>query len=252
MPSNNTNSSVNNIVRNSLEDELLLHGIRIKGKSVVVELSNLENDLQSDQLHVGLLNDVDNMQLLSDISSADRKEFGAKMWKSLAQALKYFVLENTCTVGLIPSTIYVNQDFTKIYLTKWVKSDATQIESAGSIEQVYIKQLTHLYVYLSTGKDLNDTVQNLENKNWDKIHLKQELEVMNVDANLKAVFAKGLQLDGNMYISIDALLAGVTPHFFIPEPKGLVPFVASMWIAFTTQTTLAIAALISVYAHTLK
>ena len=252
MQENNTKNSIDYIVKSSSEDELLLHGIRIKGKSIVVELADLNKDLQPDQLHVGMLDEVNNMRLLSDINDSERKEYGAKIWKSLAQALKHFTFENMCTIGTVPTELYINQEFTKVYLTKWIKSDASQLESVGSIEQLYIKQLTHLYIYLSTGKDLNDTVQNLENKNWDKIHLKQELEVMNVDANLKAVFAKGLQLDGNMYISIDALLAGVTPHFFIPEPKGLVPFVASMWIAFTTQTTLAIAALISVYAHTLK
>ena len=252
MQENNTKNSIDYIVKSSSEDELLLHGIRIKGKSIVVELADLNKDLQPDQLHVGMLDEVNNMRLLSDINDSERKEYGAKIWKSLAQALKHFTFENMCTIGTVPTELYINQEFTKVYLTKWIKSDASQLESVGSIEQLYIKQLTHLYIYLSTGKDLNDTVQNLENKNWDKIHLKQELEVMNVDANLKAVFAKGLQLDGNVYISIDALLAGVTPHFFIPEPKGLVPFVASMWIAFTTQTTLAIAALISVYAHTLK
>jgi hypothetical protein len=75
---------------------------------------------------------------------------------------------------------------------------------------------------------------------------------MNVDANLKAVFAKGLQLDGNMYISIDALITGITSYFYIPQPQGLAAFAASTWIAFSTQVTIASAALATVYSHTLK
>ena len=252
MQENNTKNSIDYIVKSSSEDELLLHGIRIKGKSIVVELSDLNKDLQPDQLHVGMLDEVNNMRLLSDINDSERKEYGAKIWKSLAQALKHFTFENMCTIGTVPTELHINQEFTKIYLTKWIKSDVSQLESVGSIEQLYIKQLTHLYIYLSTGKDLNNTVQNLENKNWDKIHLKQELEVMDVDANLKAVFAKGLQLDGNMYISIDALVTGITSYFYIPQPQGLAAFSASAWIAFSTQVNIASAALATVYSHTLK
>ncbi len=48
----NNQNFTNNIVSNSSTDELLLHGIRIKGKSVVVELSDSCQDLQPDQLHV--------------------------------------------------------------------------------------------------------------------------------------------------------------------------------------------------------
>jgi hypothetical protein len=252
MQENNTKNSIDYIVKSSSADELLLHGIRIKGKSIVVELADLNKDLQPDQLHVGMLNEVTNMRLLSDINDSERKEHGAKIWKSLAQALKHFTFENMCTIGTVPTELYINQEFTKVYLTKWIKSDAAQLESIGSIEQLYIKQLTHLYIYLSTGKDLNDTVQNLENKNWDKIHLKQELDVMDVDENLKAVFAKGLQLDGNMYISIDALVTGITSYFYISQPKGLVAFAASTWIAFSTQVAITSAALATVYSHTLK
>ncbi|RUM77908.1 MAG: hypothetical protein DSZ15_04810, partial [Candidatus Thioglobus sp.] len=74
----NNQKLTNNIVSNSSTDELLLHGIRIKGKSVVVELSDSYQDLQPDQLHVGSLNDAQGMQLLSEINPSERKEFGTR------------------------------------------------------------------------------------------------------------------------------------------------------------------------------
>ena len=112
----NNQKLTNNIVSNSSTDELLLHGIRIKGKSVVVELSDSYQDLQPDQLHVGSLNDAQGMHLLSQINASERKEFGTRIWHSLAQALKYFSLENTCTIDLSTSSIYINSEFTKVYL----------------------------------------------------------------------------------------------------------------------------------------
>jgi hypothetical protein len=248
----NTKNLTDYIVKSSSEDEVLLHGIRIKGKSIVVELADLNKDLQPDQLHVGMLDEVNNMRLLSDMNDSERKEYGVKIWKSLAQALQHFTFENMCTIGTVPTELHINQEFTKVYLTKWIKSDASQLEAVGSIEQQYIKQLTYLYIYLSTGKDLNNSMQNLENKNWDKIHLKQELELMSIDSDLKEVFSKGLQLDGNMYISINALMTGISSYFYIPQPKGLAAFAASTWIAFSTQITITSATLATVYSHTLK
>jgi hypothetical protein len=55
-----------------------------------------------------------------------------------------------------------------------------------------------------------------------------------------------------MYISIDALVTGITSYFYIPQPQGLAAFAASTWIAFSTQVTIASAALATVYSHTLK
>ena len=247
----NNQKLTNNIVSNSSTDELLLHGIRIKGKSVVVELSDSCQDLQPDQLHVGPLNDAQGMQLLSEINPSERKEFGTRIWHSLAQALKYFSLVDTCTIGLSTSSIYINNEFTKVYLTKWSRSDSKNVESAGSIEQVYITHLTRLYAFLVTGDDLDSPSKRLENNNWNKNNLKHQLESMSIDTGLREVFYKGLQIDGNMFIGIDALILSVKPYLHIPNPKGCLPFVASMWIAFSMQATVTMAILIGLYAHTL-
>ena len=241
----------NNIVSNSLEDELLLHGIRIKGKSVVVELSDSYEDLQPDQLHVGSLNDAQGMQLLSEISPSERKEFGTRIWHSLAQALKYFSLENTCTIDLSTNSIYINNEFTKVYLTKWSRSDSENVESAGSIEQVYITHLTRLYAFIVTGDDLDSPSKKVENSNWDKNNLKHQLESMSIDLGLREIFYKGLRVDGNMFIGIDALILSIMPYLHIPNPKGFLPFVASVWISFSMQATVTMVILIELYAHIL-
>jgi hypothetical protein len=54
-----------------------------------------------------------------------------------------------------------------------------------------------------------------------------------------------------MFIGIDALILSVKPYLHIPNPKGFLPFVASMWIAFSMQATVTMAILIGLYAHTL-
>jgi len=241
----------NNIVSNSSADELLLHGIRIKGKSVVVELSDTFQDLQPDQLHVGSLNDAQGMRLLNEINSSERKEFTARIWNSLAQALKYFSLENSCTIDLSTDTLYVNQEFTRVYLTKWTKSEDKVIESAGTIEQVYINQLSRLYAFLISGNDLDATSKKLENSNWDSNNLKHQLDSMKVGVELREVFYKGLQIDDNMFVSIDALVSSVRPYLYTPNPKGFLPFIASIWIAFSMQATLTMVILIELYVHTL-
>jgi hypothetical protein len=74
---------------------------------------------------------------------------------------------------------------------------------------------------------------------------------MSIDTGLREVFYKGLQIDGNMFIGIDALILSVMPYLHIPNPKGFLPFVASMWIAFSMQATVTMAILIGLYAHTL-
>jgi hypothetical protein len=43
----------------------------------------------------------------------------------------------------------------------------------------------------------------------------------------------------------------VKPYFHIPNPKGFLPFVASIWIAFSMQATVTMVILIELYAHTL-
>ena len=247
----NNQKITNNIVSNSSEDELLLHGIRIKGKSVVVELSDSFEDLQPEQLHVGSLNDARGMQLLSEISASERKEFTARIWHSLAQALKYFSLENSCTIDLSTDSLYINQEFTKIYLTKWSKSEDKSIESAGTIEQIYINQLSRLYAFLISGNDLDATSKKLGNSNWDNNNLKHQLDSMAINTELRETFYKGLQIDDNMFVGIDTLVASVKPYLHIPNPKGFLPFVASVWIAFSINATIAMTILIELFAHTL-
>jgi hypothetical protein len=251
MLTTNNQQHTNNIVSSSSADELLLHGIRIKGKSVVVELSDSYEDLQPDQLHVGSLNDAQGMRLLNEIDSSERKEFTARIWHSLAQALKYFSLENSCTIDLSTDSIYVNQEFTKVYLTKWTRSKDKEIESAGSIEQVYITQLSRLYAFLISGNDLDATSKKLENSNWDNNNLKHQLDSMKIDTELRETFFKGLQIDDNMFIGIDALVSSVKPYLHTSNPKGFLPFIASVWIAFSMQATITMAILIELYAHTL-
>jgi hypothetical protein len=185
MLTSNKQQNENNIVSSSSADELLLHGIRIKGKSVVVELSDSFEDLQPEQLHVGSLNDARGMQLLSEISASERKEFTVRIWHSLAQALKYFSLENSCTIDLSTDSLYINQEFTKIYLTKWSKSEDKSIESAGTIEQIYINQLSRLYAFLISGNDLDATSKKLENSNWDNNNLKHQLDSMVINTELR-------------------------------------------------------------------
>jgi len=245
MLTSNKQQHENNIVSSSSEDELLLHGIRIKGKSVVVELSDSFEDLQPEQLHVGSLNDARGMQLLSEISASERKEFTARIWHSLAQALKYFSLENSCTIDLSTDSLYINQEFTKIYLTKWSKSEDKSIESAGTIEQIYINQLSRLYAFLISGNDLDATSKR------DNNNLKHQLDSMAINTELRETFYKGLQIDDNMFVGIDTLILGVKPYLHIPNPKGFLPFVASIWVAFSMQATATMVILIELYAHTL-
>ena len=251
MLTSNKQQNENNIVSSSSADELLLHGIRIKGKSVVVELSDSFEDLQPEQLHVGSLNDARGMQLLSEISASERKEFTARIWHSLAQALKYFSLENSCTIDLSTDSLYINQEFTKIYLTKWSKSEDKSIESAGTIEQIYINQLSRLYAFLISGNDLDATSKKLENSNWDNNNLKHQLDSMVINTELREIFYKGLQIDDNMFVGIDTLVSSVKPYLYIPNPKGFLPFAASVWIAFSINATIAITILIELFAHTL-
>jgi hypothetical protein len=251
MLTSNKQQNENNIVSSSSADELLLHGIRIKGKSVVVELSDSFEDLQPEQLHVGSLNDARGMQLLSEISASERKEFTARIWHSLAQALKYFSLENSCTIDLSTDSLYINQEFTKIYLTKWSKSEDKSIESAGTIEQIYINQLSRLYAFLISGNDLDATSKKLENSNWDNNNLKHQLDSMVINTELREIFYKGLQIDDNMFVGIDALVSSVKPYLYIPNPKGFLPFAASVWIAFSINATIAMTILIELFAHTL-
>jgi len=246
-----TKQQQNNIVSSSSADELLLHGIRIKGKSVVVELSDSFEDLQPEQLHVGSLNDARGMQLLSEISASERKEFTARIWHSLAQALKYFSIENSCTIDLSTDSLYINEEFTKVYLTKWSKSEDRSVESAGLIEQVYINQLTRLYAFLISGNDLDAATKKIENKNWNSNNLKHQLESMKIDTELREAFYKGLQIDDNMFVNIDSLVSSIKPYLYTPNPKGFLPFIASVWIAFSVQTTIAMAILIQLFAHTL-
>ena len=251
MLTSNKQQNENNIVSSSSEDELLLHGIRIKGKSVVVEFSDSFEDLQPEQLHVGSLNDARGMQLLSEISASERKEFTARIWHSLAQALKYFSLENSCTIDLSTDSLYINQEFTKIYLTKWSKSEDKSIESAGTIEQIYINQLSRLYAFLISGNDLDATSKKLENSNWDNNNLKHQLDSMVINTELREIFYKGLQIDDNMFVGIDTLVSSAKPYLYIPNPKGFLPFVASVWIAFSINATIAMTILIELFAHTL-
>ena len=251
MLTSNKQQNENNIVSSSSADELLLHGIRIKGKSVVVELSDSFEDLQPEQLHVGSLNDARGMQLLSEISASERKEFTARIWHSLAQALKYFSLENSCTIDLSTDSLYINQEFTKIYLTKWSKSEDKSIESAGTIEQIYINQLSRLYAFLISGNDLDATSKKLENSNWDNNNLKHQLDSMAINTELRETFYKGLQIDDNMFVGIDTLVSSVKPYLYIPNPKGFLPFAASVWIAFSINATIAMTILIELFAHTL-
>jgi hypothetical protein len=251
MLTSNKQQNENNIVSSSSADELLLHGIRIKGKSVVVELSDSFEDLQPEQLHVGSLNDARGMQLLSEISASERKEFTVRIWHSLAQALKYFSLENSCTIDLSTDSLYINQEFTKIYLTKWSKSEDKSIESAGTIEQIYINQLSRLYAFLISGNDLDATSKKLENSNWDNNNLKHQLDSMVINTELREIFYKGLQIDDNMFVGIDTLVSSVKPYLYIPNPKGFLPFVASVWIAFSINATIAMTILIELFAHTL-
>jgi len=251
MLTSNKQQNENNIVSSSSADELLLHGIRIKGKSVVVELSDSFEDLQPERLHVGSLNDARGMQLLNEISASERKEFTARIWHSLAQALKYFSLENSCTIDLSTDSLYINQEFTKIYLTKWSKSDDKSIESAGTIEQIYINQLSRLYAFLISGNDLDATSKKLENSNWDNNNLKHQLDSMAINTELREIFYKGLQIDDNMFVGIDTFVSSVKPYLYIPNPKGFLPFVASVWIAFSINATIAMTILIELFAHTL-
>ena len=74
---------------------------------------------------------------------------------------------------------------------------------------------------------------------------------MSIDLGLREIFYKGLRIDGNMFIGIDALILSVKPYFHIPNPKGFLPFVASIWIAFSMQATVTMVILIELYAHTL-
>lgn len=247
--SNNFNSVVEHVVSTS-NDELLLHGIRIKDKTIVVELASINDEFQSDQLHVGPLSDADGLISLEQLDDSFKHEYGSKIFYSLAQALKFFLVENTCTLDLSLNSIYIGHDFDKIYLTSWSKSSGKDINSAGSIEQIYIDKLTRLYAFLVTSIDLNKITENLENENWDKNHLKHRIQSLDINSELKSVFYKGLQIDGNMCINIDALVLALKSYFYIPNPKGVMPFMASIWIAFSSQITLAASVLIAFYAHT--
>lgn len=251
MLTTNKKNPESNIVSSSSKDELLLHGIRIKGKSIVVELSDFDDALQPEQLHVGSLNDAKGIPSLDEITPLERKEFGTRIWHSLAQTLKHFSIGDACTIDISASSIYVNKEFTKVYLTKWDKPNNNIIESVGSIEQLYINQLTRLYAYIVTGKDLDKVSDQLENAKWEKNHLKHQLEAITIEEDLKDIFFKGLQIDGNMFISIDTLIESIKPYLHIPNPKGLLPFAATTWIALSMQTTLTMVVLIQLYAHTL-
>jgi hypothetical protein len=248
-----------NVVSQTAEKELTLHGIRMASKAMVVELCALNKALDPEQLHVAPIDEAISVQTLSELTSEQRKNFAAPIWYSIAQALKYFSKENSGFCVLKPENIHIDENSHKIYLTNWLTTSNTESQldwivkrSDSSIEQMYLTQLSVLYHFLLSGESLFDKLQDVEKSSWQDEHIKNAIKTLDAEPQLKNSLLRAVQLNGGFYTNINAFSESVSPFFYIMEPKGFLPFLSGTWIAFSAITSVTFLTFVLFYAHTLS
>ena len=246
-----------NIVSHSPEQELTVHGVRMAGKALVVELCDLRQVLRPGQLHVAPLHDIESLTPLSKIDSKLRKDIGSQIWYSVAQALKYFASEETGFCQLNPDHIYINTLSTNIYITDW--TDASEHNhhcpsadgSSISMEKVYLAQLAIFYHFIESGENLHEKLQDVGQATWRNKHLKNAVEALEVDQQIKNSLLRASNLNESIYTDINALIDDLKVHFYYPDPQGVLPFLAGMWMSFSATVSLTFTVLVLYYGITL-
>jgi len=248
-----------NVVSQTSDKELTLHGVRMAGKAMVVELCALHKLLEPEQLHVTSLDEVESLQSLTEIDLKLRTNLGAPIWYSIAQALKYFSQEGAGFCSLRPENIYISLDLSRVYITDWISANDTNTRSSwlvekadNSIEQMYLTQLAIFYHFLLSGENLYEKLENVEQSSWRDEHLKNAITTLNVEAQFKDNLLRATQLNGGFYTDISALVEGVRPFFFVVDPQGFLPFLSGFWIASSAITSITFMTLVLIYMGTLS
>jgi hypothetical protein len=255
---NNQAQHFTNVVSQTSEKELTLHGIRMADKAMVVELCALNKSLAPEQLHVAPMHEASVCHSLLELSAEQRKNLTTPIWHSIAQSLTYFSSEDSGICLLRPEDIRINADFTKLYLTNWLFANSAneannwvQKKADSSIEQMYLTQLSILYHYLLSGESLFAKLEDVEKDSWRDEHIKNAISSLNAESELKDNLLRAAQLNGGFYTDITIFSEGIKPFYFVMAPIGLAPFALSLWTASSVITSFTFMMMVFVYMHTL-
>ncbi len=246
---------ISNIVAQSAEHELTVHGIRMHDKVLVLDLCDINHTLRPEQLHVAPLHEVEALQPLSKINPILRRKISAKIWHSIAQALKYFVREDVGFCNLNPDNIYLNASSNNIYIAGW-GSTSTQNNKESrlfdksdqpSMERFYLAQLALLYYFIESGKNLHKELQNVGQTAWRDKHLKSAVLALETDQQLKDSLLMASGMGEGAYTNINAFIISIKSYFYLPDPEGVLPFLAGLWMGFSATVSLTFSMLIFYY-----
>lgn len=243
------------IVGQAPDHELTVHGIRMAGKVLVVEMCHLNQKLQAEQLHVAPLHDIESLPPLSRIDPVIRRDMGSQIWYSVAQSLKHFVKAGAGFCLLSPENIHIDTQSQRIYITGWSGISEQEEESCWllngsgkvSLEKMYLAQLAILYHFIESGDDLHAKLKDV-NISWRDKQLKSAIGSLKAEEKFKENLLRATQLHGSIYTDINALIDGVRPYFYQPAPHGFLPFLGGLWIGFSATASIAMGALVFRYS----
>lgn len=239
---------------------LTVHGIRMAGKVLVVEMCDLEHDLEASHLHVAPLHEVEIMRSLSEMNQDLRVEYGDQIWCSIAQALRFFTRANVGFCLLKPENIYVDVSSGRLLIAGWLDSSEQAnescllLEGAGKVspDQIYLAQLAVLYHFLRSGINLYRQLEGEDVSSRGRV-LKDAIRRLRIKNKLKDHLLRAAQLGGREPLAeIDTLIDGVRSSLTIPVQQGVGTFLGGAWVGLSMTTALMVGMLILHYGHTVE
>lgn len=250
--------SSENIVEAHGDIGLTVHGIRMAGKVLVVEMCDLDNDLEARQLHVAPLHEIETLSPLTAMDQGLRAGFGDQIWCTTAQALRFFTEANLGFCLLKPENLYLDIGSRRLLIAGWLDSSEQVNESCWLLEgggkvsadQIYLAQLALLYHFLKSGADLHQRLEG-EDISTRSTLLRGGIEGLQIKKKVKALLLRAAQLDGGAPLArIDALIDGVRSSLSLPVQQGVGYFLGGAWVGLSMSAALVMGILIMEYGHT--
>lgn len=250
--------SPENAVEETEESGLTVHGIRMAGKVLVVEMCDLDRDLEAAHLHVAPLHEVEAMRSLLEMEQELRIEYGDQIWCSTAQALRFFTRANVGFCLLKPENLYIDVDSGRLLIAGWLDPSVQLdercwiLEGAGKVspDQIYLAQLALLYHFLQSGMNLYRQLEGEDLLSRGGV-VREAIGQLRINKKLKDHLLRAAQLAGEEPLSeIDTLIDGVRSSLSIPVREGVAPFLGGVWIGVSMTAALMVGLMILHYGHT--